>query len=179
MKLKAKLMDENGISRVLMRIAHEITERNKGVDDICLVGIKRRGAPLAERIRDNLYKIEGVLLPTQSIDVIFYRDDLQTPVDKSKAYDAKLSFEITGKKVIIIDDVLYTGRSVRAAIEAIFAQGRPREIQLATLIDRGHREIPIHADYVGKSIPTSKNELVSVKIPPYDDTCEVLIYERD
>ncbi|MBP3434794.1 MAG: bifunctional pyr operon transcriptional regulator/uracil phosphoribosyltransferase PyrR [Clostridia bacterium] len=173
--LKAVLMDEATTNRTLMRMAHEITEKNKGVADICLVGICRRGEPLARRLQENIARIEGVTVPCGELDTRPYRDD----IDGQKASTVEppsLPFDIVGKKVILVDDVLFTGRTVRAAIEAIFTLGRPRAIQLAILIDRGHRELPFRADYVGKSIPTAHSERVSVKLPPVDEETGVFLY---
>ena len=173
--LKAVLMDEATTNRTLMRMAHEITEKNKGVTDVCLVGICRRGEPLARRLQENIARIEGVSVPCGELDIRLYRDDIdgqQTPTVETPL----LPFDIVGKKVVLVDDVLFTGRTVRAAIEAIFTLGRPRAIQLAILIDCGHRELPIRADYVGKSIPTALSERVSVKLPPIDAQTGVFLY---
>lgn len=168
MELKAKLMDEAAVSRALMRLSHEITERNLGVEGVCLVGIRRRGEPLAKRLRDNIERIEGVRVPCASIDIKFYRDDLERVAESPVIRRAELPFDVNGRVIILCDDVIYTGRTVRAAIEAVFSCGRPRAIQLAVLIDRGHRELPIRADFVGKNIPTSRQELVEVRVPEYD-----------
>ncbi len=173
--LKAVLMDEATTNRTLMRMAHEITEKNKGVADLCLVGICRRGEPLARRLQENIARIEGVTVPCGELDVQPYRDDLDGQHVMTTELPS-LPFDIVGKKVVLVDDVLFTGRTVRAAIEAIFTLGRPRAIQLAILIDRGHRELPIRADYVGKSIPTAHSERVSVKLPPVDDETGVFLY---
>lgn len=177
MVLKAQILDESGVKRALMRIAHEIIEKNKGTEDICLVGIKRRGQALAEEIRDNIFKIEGTEIPCCDLDITYYRDDLSHLTDLPVIKEYHLPFSITDKKVIIVDDVIYTGRTARAAIEAIFRSGRPQCIQLTALVDRGHRELPIRADFVGKNIPTSKNEKIKVMIPPYDEETSVLLYE--
>lgn len=174
---KALLMDEGAVGRALTRISHEILEKNKGACDICLVGIRRRGAALAKIICGNIFKIEGVELPCGDLDISYYRDDLNLISEQPVLKKAELEFSVAGKKVILIDDVLYTGRTARAAIEAIFSLGRPAAIQLAILIDRGHRELPIRADYVGKNIPTSKNELISVEIPPFDGETAVKLYD--
>lgn len=170
--LKAVLMDEATTNRTLMRMAHEITEKNKGVSDLCLVGICRRGEPLARRLQENIARIEGVTVPCGELDTRPYRDDSEI----TESGRVSLPFDIVGKKVILVDDVLFTGRTVRAAIEAIFSLGRPRAIQLAILIDRGHRELPIRADYVGKNIPTAHSERVSVKLPPFDEETGVFLY---
>lgn len=163
-------MDEAALKRAMMRIAHEIVEKNKGTDHLVLVGIHRRGAPLARMLQENIARIEGVEIPCGTLDISYYRDDREPcPVVEG----ADFPFDIVDKKVILVDDVLFTGRTVRAAIEAVFAQGRPRSIQLAILIDRGHRELPIRADYVGKSIPTAMHERVAVCLPEYDDRLAV------
>ena len=149
MQLKASLLDENAIRRALTRLSHEIIEKNKGVEDIVLVGIKRRGYPLAERLSEFIEKFEGVKIPVASVDITLYRDDLTNVSDTPNLNDPKIDVDIRGKKVIIVDDVLYTCRTARAAIDAIMDQGRPEFIQLAVLVDRGHKELPIRADYVG------------------------------
>ena len=177
MKLKANLLDESAIRRSIIRISHEIIERNKGVEDIVLVGIRRRGYPLAERIAKNIENIEGMKVPVGSVDISLYRDDIVEIEDALKVKSEDLGVEIQGKNVILVDDVLFTCRTVRAAIEAIIDKGRPLSIQLAVLIDRGHKELPIRADYVGKNIPTSKNEIVAVAINEIDDEDSVKIYE--
>ncbi|WP_150540776.1 bifunctional pyr operon transcriptional regulator/uracil phosphoribosyltransferase PyrR [Clostridium perfringens] len=178
MHLKASLLDENAIRRALTRLSHEIIEKNKGVEDIVLVGIKRRGYPLAERLSKFIEKFEGVKIPVASVDITLYRDDLTNVSDTPNLNDPKIDVDIRGKKVIIVDDVLYTCRTVRAAIDAIMDQGRPEFIQLAVLVDRGHKELPIRADYVGKNIPTSKYEIIKVQIKEIDGTDSVEIYEN-
>lgn len=170
---KAVIMEESAVIRALTRISHEILEKNKGTDGICLVGIRSRGAALAKIIADNIEKIENISIPCGDIDIGYYRDDIKDPTGMPVLKEADLPFAVTGKKIILVDDVLYTGRTVRAAIEAVFSLGRPAAIQLAILIDRGHRELPIRADYVGKNIPTSHSELISVHIPPFDSETAV------
>lgn len=177
MKLKANLLDENAVRRSLIRISHEIIEKNKGVEDIVLIGIKRRGYPLAKRIAENIEKIEGVSVEVGYVDITLYRDDISEITEIPKVNSVDLGVEVKGKKVILVDDVLFTCRTVRAAIEATIDGGRPLSIQLAVLIDRGHKELPIRADYVGKNIPTSKNEIVSVAINEIDGEDSVKIYE--
>ena len=177
-KYKATLMDEAAVGRALKRISHEIIERNNGSDNICLVGVKRRGAPLAEIIADNIYNIEGKVIPTGVLDITFYRDDLSEQTCDPVLSPCDIPFSVTEKNVILVDDVLYTGRTARAAMEAIMQFGRAASIQFAVLVDRGHRELPIRGDYVGKNVPTSKNEIIAVKIPPYDDVTAVEIYEK-
>lgn len=166
--MKKQIMDEAALKRAVMRISHEILEKNKGTDGILLVGIKRRGVYLAQMIRDNILKIENAEVPCESLDIHFYRDDLSKETDAPIFRESNENIEVTGKKIIIVDDVLYTGRTVRAAIEAVFSMGRPSKIQLAILVDRGHRELPFRADFVGKSIPTSRDEKVSVKVECLD-----------
>lgn len=176
-KIKSNIMDEAALSRALMRITHEILEKNNGVNGLCLVGIKTRGVPLAKRIAENIKRIEGVSLPVGSLDITLHRDDIVNSTDMPIVNGSDVAFSVGGKKVILVDDVLFTGRTVRAAIEAIFKLGRPDAIRLAVMIDRGHRELPIRADYVGKNVPTSKTELISVRVKEIDgsdgaDLCE-------
>lgn len=172
MKLKAEIMDEFAIQRSLTRIAHEIIEKNKGTKNLAFLGIKRRGVPLAQKITDNIEKIEGVKLEVGELDINHYRDDLTEAHILPEVTVSDIPFDVTGKDIILVDDVLFTGRTVRAAIEAIFTLGRPSSIQLAILVDRGHRELPFRADYVGKNVPTSTSEFISVCLPEYDDcTC--------
>lgn len=177
MNYKSTLLDEDAIRRSLVRVSHEIIEKNKGIEDIVLIGIKRRGYPLANRLAENIKKFEGIDLPVGSVDITLYRDDLTYVSDTPRLNDKNLGIDVRNKKVILVDDVLYTGRTVRAAIEAIINVGRPKCIQLAVLIDRGHRELPIRADYVGKNIPTSKEEIIAVQIVEYDEEDSVKIYE--
>ncbi|MGL5634960.1 MAG: bifunctional pyr operon transcriptional regulator/uracil phosphoribosyltransferase PyrR [Sarcina sp.] len=177
MKIKAMLLDENAIRRTLIRISHEIIEKNKGTDDIVLVGIKRRGYPIAERISKAIEKIENVKVPVASLDITLYRDDLSKINELPKVKENSFDVEITGKKVILVDDVLYTCRTVRAAIDALMDKGRPEVIELAVLVDRGHKELPIRADFVGKNIPTAKEEIVKVEIEEIDGIDSVKIYE--
>lgn len=172
-------MEESAVIRALTRISHEILEKNKGTDGVCLVGVRSRGAALAKIIADNILRFEGVSVPCGDIDIGYYRDDRESRSDMPVLKEAELPFTVAGKKVILVDDVLYTGRTVRAAIEAIFSFGRPAAIQLAILIDRGHRELPIRADYVGKNIPTARNELISVHIPPFDRDVSVKLMGPD
>ncbi len=176
---KATLLDEKAISRALTRIAHEIIERNKGVSDCVLVGIRTRGIFLAKRLGQRIQEIEGADIPVGELDITLYRDDLST---KTKSGDPQVNgsdvpFSLKDKKVILVDDVLYTGRTVRAALDALIDIGRPAQIQLAVLIDRGHRELPVRADYVGKNIPTAKNEKIVVKLKEMDDGEQVSIFE--
>jgi pyrimidine operon attenuation protein/uracil phosphoribosyltransferase len=179
MRLKANLLDEKAIKRSLLRISHEIIERNKGVENIVLVGVQRRGYPLAQRIAEEIMEIEGVPVPVGSVDITFYRDDLTSIEELPKVKDINLGVDVQNKKVILIDDVLYTCRTVRAAMDAVIDVGRPKAIQLAVLIDRGHKELPIRADYVGKNIPTSKEEKIAVHIIEVDNEDSVKIYEDE
>ena len=177
MEFKALLLDEKAVNRTLTRISHEIIEKNKGVEDIVLIGIKRRGVPLAKRIAELIENFEGQKVVVGSVDITLYRDDL-TEVDEQPILNNEiLSLDVKDKKVILIDDVLYTGRTVRAALEAIIDKGRPATIQLAVLVDRGHRELPIRADYVGKNVPTSRKEMLSVKVNEIDEEDSVELYE--
>ncbi|KPU28286.1 bifunctional pyrimidine regulatory protein PyrR uracil phosphoribosyltransferase [Caloranaerobacter sp. TR13] len=178
MKTKAVIMDEKAIIRATTRIAHEIIEKNKGVEDLVLVGIKTRGIPFAKRLAKKILEIEGKMVPVLTLDITLYRDDL-TEIDANPVVqDTEFELDITGKIVVLVDDVLYTGRTVRAALDALVDKGRPKKVQLAVLIDRGHRELPIRPDFVGKNVPTSKLELVSVKFEEIDGVNKVLIVER-
>lgn len=177
MKVKTEIMDEKALDRALTRISHEIIERNKGVEDLVLLGIKTRGVTLANRLREKIKNIEGCALPVGSLDITSYRDDIKHINKPAGKNSTEVSFDITGKKVILVDDVLYTGRTVRAAMDAIVDMGRPLSIQLAVLIDRGHRELPIRADYVGKNVPTSRSEMVIVNVKETDDKDGVLLGE--
>lgn len=172
-------MDEKAIERALVRISHEIVEKNKGTEDLVLVGIKRRGVPLAERIRKNILQFEDIDVPVTSVDITFYRDDLEKDYENPLIKNAEIGIPIKGKKIILVDDVLYTGRTVRAALDAVTSNGRPQSIQLAVLIDRGHRELPIRADYVGKNVPTSKEELIKVMLMEIDGRNAVDIYLKE
>ncbi len=178
MEIKSKLMDESALRRALMRIAHEITERNRGTQDLVLIGIRRRGALIAHLIAENMEKIEGTAVPCADLDISHYRDDTPRLVDPPLLSPPCLPFPVKDKKIILVDDVLYTGRTVRAAIEAIFEVGRPQSIQLAILIDRGHRELPFRADYVGKNVPTARHEKVKVMLPPYDEETAVVLVDN-
>ncbi len=180
-ELKARLMDESAVSRALTRIAHEILERNGGCENLCLVGIRRRGEPLARRIAERIAAIENQTVPVGVLDITLYRDDLSLAAeDETPLLNAtQVPFPIAGKRVVLVDDVLFTGRTARAAIEALFQMGRPARIQLAVLVDRGHRELPIRADFVGKNVPTSRSELIAVRVPEIDGYTAVEIWTRD
>ncbi|MGI6264235.1 MAG: bifunctional pyr operon transcriptional regulator/uracil phosphoribosyltransferase PyrR [Acutalibacteraceae bacterium] len=177
MKQKAQIMDELAVRRAMARITHEIIERNHGLDEVCLMGVKRRGIPLAEMLAENMARFEGVTVPVGHLDITRHRDD-RTDEDKAAAEDGHFPCDIRDKVVIIVDDVLYTGRTARAAMEAVFAYGRPRAVQFAVLIDRGHRELPIRADYVGKNLPTARSERVSVMVESVDGETGVYIGEE-
>lgn len=174
---KTSIMDADGIRRALIRIAHEITEKNKGVEKVALVGIRTRGVPLAARIADEIQKIENVKVPTGSLDITLYRDDLTTMGYNPVIHGTEIDFDVTGKHIVLVDDVLYTGRTIRAALDAIIDMGRPNSIQLAVLIDRGHRELPIRADYAGKNVPTSRRETIEVTLQEEGKEDEVILGE--
>jgi pyrimidine operon attenuation protein/uracil phosphoribosyltransferase len=176
--LKAVIMDDVKIKRTIIRISHEIIEKNKSVENVVLLGIKRRGLPIAERIAENIKKFEGIDIPVCSLDISLYRDDLSELADYPVVKDSKINIDVKDKNIILVDDVIYTGRTARAAIEAVFDIGRPGKIQLAVLIDRGHREIPIRPDYVGKNIPTSVREAVLVELNEIDgkDLVKILVH---
>lgn len=176
MKLKSILLDEMAVERAITRIAHEIVERNKGIDNLCLIGIVTRGVPFANKIKDSIKAFEGKELPVGKLDITLYRDDL-TEIDEMPSLNGTdVPFDVHGKDVVLLDDVLFTGRTARAAIEATLKMGRPKSIQLAVLVDRGHRELPIRADYVGKNIPTSLEEVIAVKFNDTDNEQSVAIY---
>ncbi|WP_226578553.1 bifunctional pyr operon transcriptional regulator/uracil phosphoribosyltransferase PyrR [Halobacillus litoralis] len=180
MNPKATVLDDAAIRRALTRISHEIIEKNKGVEDLVLVGIKTRGVPIAQRLKNKIQEIEGADVPGGELDITLYRDDL-TPekhAAEPQLKDTNIQADIDGKTVILVDDVLYTGRTVRAAMDALIDHGRPKEIQLAVLVDRGHRELPIRADYVGKNVPTSQDEIITVTLSETDENDEVKIFEK-
>ena len=177
-KLKATLMDEAAVNRALTRIAHEMLEKNGGCEGLCLVGIRRRGEPLAQRIAEKIEAIEGKAVPVGVLDITLYRDDLSPAFgDMPKVNATRVPFSVTGQRVVLVDDVIFTGRTARAAIDALFQMGRPAKIMLAVLVDRGHRELPIRADFVGKNVPTSRSELIAVKVPPIDEITSVEIWD--
>jgi pyrimidine operon attenuation protein/uracil phosphoribosyltransferase len=174
---KAHILNENDIDRVVRRISHEILEKNKGPESLVFIGVQKRGVPLAKRIVENIEEFEGIKIKAGKLDITFYRDDIGQNI-KPVAQITDISFDIEGKNVILVDDVLYTGRTVRAALDAIIDFGRPKSIQLVVLIDRGHRELPIRADYVGKNLPTSLNEAVEVKLKETDGVDSVTVVEK-
>ncbi|SMO47679.1 bifunctional pyr operon transcriptional regulator/uracil phosphoribosyltransferase PyrR [Melghirimyces algeriensis] len=171
------ILDEAAIRRALTRIAHEILERNKGVENCILVGIHTRGIFLAQRLAERIRRIEGESVPVGELDITLYRDDLTEKTEQPQVRGTVLPVEIHGKTVILVDDVLYTGRTVRAAMDALIDRGRPRQIQLAVLVDRGHRELPIRSDFVGKNVPTSKDEIVHVAVMEQDGKDQVVIHK--
>ncbi len=175
---KATVMDERSMSQALKRIAHEIIERNRGTEKVVLIGIRKRGAPLAERLKAYLGEIEKMDIPLGILDITLYRDDLSRRQDQPEVHTTDVPFDLTDKHVVLVDDVLFTGRTVRAAMDALIDFGRPASIQLAVLVDRGHRELPIRADYVGKNVPSSRSELVEVKVKEIDGDDRVDILEK-
>ncbi|MCX5714648.1 MAG: bifunctional pyr operon transcriptional regulator/uracil phosphoribosyltransferase PyrR [Candidatus Omnitrophica bacterium] len=168
MREKAKILDKEAIGRAVMRIAHEILEKNKGTQNLCLIGIRNRGAFLAQRLAEAVQKIDNPGVPVGALDITLYRDDLTLIATQPLVRKTEIDFDITDKNVVLVDDVLFTGRTIRAALDALIDFGRPKSIQLAVLVDRGHRELPIRADYVGKNIPTAKNETVDVRLEEVD-----------
>ena len=174
---KGRLMSASEIERTLVRLAHEIVEKNDGGANLGLVGIKRRGVPLAKRIGDLIAKIEKHPVDTGVLDISFYRDDLTTDGPRPTVTSGAIGFDVTGRDIILMDDVLYTGRTIRAALDALFDHGRPKSVQLLVLIDRGHRELPIEATFVGRSIPTSSREIIEVKLNEVDGQEQVLLVE--
>ena len=178
MKEKAQVLDKDTLNRTLMRMAHEILEKNKGTQGLCLLGIRTRGAFIAKRLADCVEKIEAERIAVGILDITLYRDDLTLVANQPVVHKTEIDFDIENKSVVLVDDVLYTGRTVRAALDALMDLGRPKSIQLAVLIDRGHRELPIRADYVGKNIPTAQNETVEVRLSEVDHKDEVVITEK-
>jgi len=175
---KAQLMDAAAIQRVLTRVAHEIVEKNKGTADLVLIGLRSRGVDLARRLSQRLKEIDGVDVPVGALDITLYRDDLGKGGPQPAVRRTEIPFSIENKKVILVDDVLYTGRTIRAAMDGLMDLGRPRTIQLAVLVDRGHRELPIRADYVGKNVPTAKTEQVQVMLQEEDGVDRVVILDH-
>lgn len=175
---KNVIMDSEAIRRALVRIAHEIIEKNKGVEDVVIVGIRTRGVPLAQRIATEINAIENCEMTVGMLDITLYRDDLSTLGYNPVVHGTDINFDLSGKHVVLVDDVLYTGRTIRAALDAVIDMGRPKTIQLAVLVDRGHKELPIRADYVGKNVPTSQKETIEVVLNEIDGNDEVFIGER-
>lgn len=168
-------MDEKAMERAITRIAHEILEKNKGTENLVLIGIQRRGVPLAKRLARKILQVEGSKVPVGILDITLYRDDLSTLAEHPIINGTDIPFSVTGRKIVMVDDVVYTGRTARAAMDAIMDLGRPRLLQFAVLIDRGHRELPIRADFVGKNVPTSKSEIVHVNVEEIDGCNRVVI----
>ena len=173
------LIDEKALGRTIIRIAHEILERNTGAGELVLVGIRRRGVPLALRIAEEIYKIEGTQVPVGELDISFYRDDLSRFSDQPTLNATRIPVSIVGKTVVMVDDVLFTGRTARAAMDALMDIGRASKIQLAVIVDRGHRELPIRADFVGKNVPTARNERIKVSVTEYDGVNRVELYRPE
>ncbi len=178
LRQKAQLMSASEVERTLIRLAHEILEKNNGVEDLALVGIRRRGVPLAERLAKIIQRIEKKPVPLGTLDITLYRDDLSTLDIKPVVQKSELEIPITGKSVVLVDDVLYTGRTTRAAMDALFHSGRPRRLQLCVLIDRGHRALPIEAAFIGRTVQTTGNEIIEVKLREVDDAEKVLLMEK-
>ncbi len=174
-RTKARVMDADDLRRAITRIAHEILERNSGTDNLGIIGIQTRGAHLARRIAEAIGSIEGTGVPVGVLDITLYRDDLQTIAEQPVVNESDIPFDVQGRTIVLVDDVLYTGRTVRAALDEIIDFGRPKSVHLAVIVDRGHRELPIRADYVGKNVPTSANEIVAVRMMEKDGADEVLI----
>ena len=175
---KAQLMNEEAMHRALKRMSHQILEQNEGAEGLVFLGIRRRGVPLARELARNIREIEGSDIPVGELDITLYRDDLSETDPAPTVSNTRIDFPVKDKKVILVDDVIFTGRTVRAAMDAVSALGRPASIQLAVLIDRGHRELPIRADYVGKNVPTSRNEIISVQMTEFDGKMCVDLYEK-
>ena len=176
---KAKILDQETMQRSLMRIAHEIVEKHKGVADVCIVGIRTRGVNLTDRLSGCIERIESRRVPVGTLDITLYRDDLTLIAYQPVVHKTEIDFDITDRHVILVDDVLYSGRTIRAALDALIDLGRPKTIELAVLIDRGHRELPIRPDYVGKNIPTARNETVEVRLQEIDGKDEVVVVEKN
>ena len=177
LRLKGRLMSASEIERTLVRLAHEIVEKNAGAANLGLVGIKRRGVPLAQRLGRLIEKIEKVPVDTGVLDISFYRDDLSTSGPRPTVNKGDIGFDVNGRDIILMDDVLYTGRTIRAALDALFDHGRPRSVQLLVLIDRGHRELPIQSTFTGRTVPTSSREIIEVKLREVDEDEQVLLVE--
>lgn len=175
---KAQLMSASEIERTLVRLAHEIIEKNNGSADLGLIGIKRRGVPIAQRLGEIIQRIEKAPLPVGTLDISLYRDDLSTLGVKPVVQKTEIGFSVTGKKIVLVDDVLYTGRTIRAALDALFDQGRPLKVQLCVLIDRGHRELPLEATFVGRKVQTTQREIIEVKLREVDNDERVIIVEK-
>lgn len=175
---KSHIMDESAVKRTLVRMAHEIVEKNAGCDTLCLLGIQRRGVPLAQRLAENIRSFSDITVEVGSLDITLYRDDLDGMNVDPIVNSTKIDFSVKDRTVVLVDDVIYTGRTIRAALEAVIKKERPQRIQLAVLIDRGHRELPIRGDFVGKNLPTSRKEVVAVYVPEIDGDMGVAIFDK-
>jgi pyrimidine operon attenuation protein/uracil phosphoribosyltransferase len=179
LRLKAQLMSASEIERTLVRLAHEIIEKNNGIKDLALVGIRRRGVPIAQRLAKIIQRIEGMAVPVGTLDISLYRDDLSTVGPKPVVQKADMGCAVTGMNIVLCDDVLYTGRTTRAALDALMDHGRPSRVQLLVLVDRGHRELPIEAGFVGRTVQTTRNEIIEVKLQETDSMEKVLLVEKE
>lgn len=176
---KARVMNSQDMERIIKRMSHEIIERNRGLENMIVVGIQRRGVYLANRLREVLAKLESAKVPSGVLDITLYRDDLTLLHDQPVVHSTSIPDDVNARKILLVDDVLYTGRTIRAALDALMDLGRPSSVQLAVLVDRGHRELPIHPDYVGRTIPTSRSEVIEVRVRELDGNDEVVICERE
>jgi pyrimidine operon attenuation protein/uracil phosphoribosyltransferase len=178
-RMTGTLLDADDVRRALTRIAHEIIERDKGADGVVLVGIANRGDDLANRLAAEIERIEGITVPVGALDITFYRDDIGLRAEAPEVHETRIGFDVSGKVVVLVDDVLYTGRTIRSAMDALMDLGRPHKIQLAVLVDRGHRELPIRADFVGKNVPTSRDDNVRVQVQELDGADAVTVRRSD
>ena len=173
------LVDEKTMERMLMRLSHEIIENNVGAEELYLVGIRRRGVPLAERIKANIERFSDIRVSLGALDITLYRDDLKELFPTPQVHGSDIPFDVNGKVIVLVDDVIYTGRTARAAMEAIIRLGRPAAIRLCAIVDRGHRELPIAANFVGKNVPTARDEFISVRVDKVDGRNEIALFRRD